>query len=1061
MRIIKLRLRNLNSLAGEWFFDFTHPEYISGGLFVITGPTGVGKTTILDAICLALYGATPRLDKISPSSNEIMSRGCGECLAEVTFETPAGRFRCLWSQHRSRQKADGKLQAARHEIVDDLNGRVIEAHLSKTQAEVEKITGMNFGQFTRSMMLAQGAFAAFLEAQADERADLLEQITGSGIYSDISMKVHQRQAQEKEKLKTLESRLAGLQPAGNDEAALVAQKTDLERKITLLNKQWAEQSRLLSRLESIAALKNDLTQLGEREKALTGEAGNFSALGLRLDQGLKAQKLTPIFERLSLMRNNLTRAENERNKLLNESAARLESANKAEKLVEQAEMSLARARSGEEAKAPLLARTRELDVEIREKERQVKTSEQQILGKRKELCLTLKLNLEDGDEAFGKRLAAIDERLNERRKKHAALAIQLKETLGGKEVSAWRNELASGESRLQDLEKLLVFQTELAQNTSELKENDERTAKAATEFNLSGQNLKQEQLSLAALEKDGRRLNDILTLSKQIQSLEEHRHKLQTGRPCPLCGSPSHPWVDPANIPALSGTEADLETNLKLCREKRDLINRLTARTSALEQFIKSAGEAGLKLKAREAELLEAIRQKGTGLALEPDTWRAVSLAKRLLAEQEKNRLVIQQLLKKVESLTADIDAEKDKILEAAEAAANGPGQLKEYELIKSAWLNLLADKEKLGRARREILGELSPEDEEKRLKAETLAAEKILNNARRESEKAAGELKSNQDLLKDLSGRLRELTQQIQEADNAFQRSLHSLDFGDEADWLATRLSEAELNELGKTARQLREKRLALETSRKDLEERLAREESQAHPGQSLEELRIRNIRTDEERLEIQQKLGALNQKLTDIQKEAERHRELSVEIERQKRDKSRWDNLHSLIGSADGKKFRNFVQGLTFEVLTGLANRQLINLTDRYTLIRDPDRPLELNVMDNYQAGEIRSTKNLSGGESFIVSLALALGLSQMASRRVRVDSLFLDEGFGTLDEDSLETVLDALSSLREEGKLIGLISHIPALTERIAVQIKVSPLGGARSSVSGPGVSRAALT
>jgi exonuclease SbcC len=112
---------------------------------------------------------------------------------------------------------------------------------------------------------------------------------------------------------------------------------------------------------------------------------------------------------------------------------------------------------------------------------------------------------------------------------------------------------------------------------------------------------------------------------------------------------------------------------------------------------------------------------------------------------------------------------------------------------------------------------------------------------------------------------------------------------------------------------------------------------------------------------------------------------------------------------------------------------------------------------VVDNYQAGEIRSTKNLSGGESFLVSLSLALGLSHMASRNVRVDSLFLDEGFGTLDEDALDVALGTLASLNQDGKLIGVISHVAALKERIGTQIQVTPQTGGRSTLSGPGCRR----
>ena len=172
------------------------------------------------------------------------------------------------------------------------------------------------------------------------------------------------------------------------------------------------------------------------------------------------------------------------------------------------------------------------------------------------------------------------------------------------------------------------------------------------------------------------------------------------------------------------------------------------------------------------------------------------------------------------------------------------------------------------------------------------------------------------------------------------------------------------------------------------------------------------------------------------------------------QQRECSRWDLLHEIIGSADGKKYRNFAQGLTLEIVIGYANRQLQKMTDRYLLIRDETQPLELNVIDNYQAGEIRSTKNLSGGESFIVSLSLALGLSHMAGENVRVDSLFLDEGFGMLDEEALDTALETLAGLQQEGKLIGMISHVPALKERIGTRIQVTPQTGGRSRISGPG-------
>src|SRR5690554_1306251 len=199
MKILQIRFKNLNSLVGEWQIDLTDPAYVADGIFAITGPTGAGKSTILDAICLALYGRTPRLSRVTRSGNEIMSRQTGECFAEVIFETTAGRFRCHWSQWRARKKPDGELQMPKQEIANADSGEISASKLREVAEQVETLTGMDFERFTRSMLLAQGGFAAFLQAAADKRAPILEQITGTEIYSDISMRVHERQRQEREK----------------------------------------------------------------------------------------------------------------------------------------------------------------------------------------------------------------------------------------------------------------------------------------------------------------------------------------------------------------------------------------------------------------------------------------------------------------------------------------------------------------------------------------------------------------------------------------------------------------------------------------------------------------------------------------------------------------------------------------------------------------------------------------------------------------------------------------------------------------------------------------------
>jgi exonuclease SbcC len=192
MKIQQVRFRNLNSLVGEWTLDLTDPAYGADGIFAIIGPTGAGKSTILDAICLALYGRTPRLPVISKSGNDIMSRQTGDCFAEVTFSGSSGAYRCHWSHQRARKRVQGQLQHPKHEISVLESGEILDSSLRGVAKLVEDKTGMDFDRFTRSMLLAQGGFSAFLQAHPDERAPILEQITGTQIYSDISKCVHQQ-----------------------------------------------------------------------------------------------------------------------------------------------------------------------------------------------------------------------------------------------------------------------------------------------------------------------------------------------------------------------------------------------------------------------------------------------------------------------------------------------------------------------------------------------------------------------------------------------------------------------------------------------------------------------------------------------------------------------------------------------------------------------------------------------------------------------------------------------------------------------------------------------------
>ncbi len=176
-----------------------------------------------------------------------------------------------------------------------------------------------------------------------------------------------------------------------------------------------------------------------------------------------------------------------------------------------------------------------------------------------------------------------------------------------------------------------------------------------------------------------------------------------------------------------------------------------------------------------------------------------------------------------------------------------------------------------------------------------------------------------------------------------------------------------------------------------------------------------------------------------------------LQAELERQRARWSTWESLRGLIGSADGAKFRNFAQGLTLDLLVAHANVHLEDLARRYELQRVPGGEMELQVIDREMGDEVRGIHSLSGGEGFLVSLALALGLASLASDRVQVDSLFIDEGFGALDADSLDMAIASLDALYGLGRQVGVISHVGTLVERIGVRVQIDKQGGGRSRLS----------
>ncbi|MDR0621790.1 MAG: AAA family ATPase, partial [Deltaproteobacteria bacterium] len=373
MRIEKIRFKNLNSLYGEWEIDLTDQSYVTEGLFAITGPTGAGKTTILDAICLALYARTPRLEAVNKSDNEIITRRTPDCKAEVIFRTQAGRYLAQWTQKRGYGKIDGKLQNASHTLAElgegETQGRIIANAISRTPAVVGEITGLDYRQFTRSTLLAQGAFSAFLQATSSERAPILEQITGTGVYSQISIRAHKRWSAEKKNIEEMEKVLGVLKLlTPEEEEALKREAAALEARLTSLEAQIAEKGQHLAWRESLGTLEAEIASIGELRVALEREMAAFEPSREKLELALKVMVLAGDHSALTLKRQERTRAFNELARVRTEIPALAEAKDKAQAQFDGRVEFVNSAKAKLEEFGPVAAKVRKLDVLAQETE---------------------------------------------------------------------------------------------------------------------------------------------------------------------------------------------------------------------------------------------------------------------------------------------------------------------------------------------------------------------------------------------------------------------------------------------------------------------------------------------------------------------------------------------------------------------------------------------------------------------------------------------------------------------------------------------------------------------
>lgn len=1142
MRIDSIRIRNLASLRGEQpVLDLSRGALSEAGLVAITGPTGAGKSTLLDAVCLPLFDQTPRLRGKGRDARELLSRGTGSGSAEIEITLDDGsRRRLEWSVHRSRGRADGKLQTSRMRMTDLATGEVLADAKKAVLARVEQEIGLTFDQFTSVILIAQGEFAKFLQAGDKERSELLEKLTGTELYSRLGQGAFERHRELKRRLEDLERQHRSreeLDPADRRQLeqetdALVAAIAGQERVLREAAERvrWLEEDRRLAEAKGQTA--HDLAARERENEAATHErrrlhrAEAAAALELVLAPLRRARAFeAEVAEQAEVARLALPEAEG---RARSDAEALAVSDSSLRQLLQRLQADLQRL-------APYGRATAELRLPVRGALEAVASSENELREQRLELE-TLARDLEArGDRA---REAGDRHREAEERRQSAAECLETLEAESAEQLED-RTSTQLADERHHTREALDIHQKLKAIDRQALASAAGETRKrlqGAREAQGRGEkNVEAARAELAAHDR-------LLQLAVRGAHLAEHRDLLRAGEPCPLCGSPEHPDGD---LPVSESQGALRQAEEKL----EELRGQLEAQQQTLDQSRREVQEAELA-QTRAADAANHAQELEKRLV---DQWRdllgqvkdlpedpqwihpqqlADSLASldtrwhRLEALEPEIRAARKQLdraeetaqeLSRAAALRAQsLQGLEDRAAEL-ESSASRAEQKREASLAElrltirhlaescglpapsddlAAWFEGLEGErdrwhrmaEGLRRAEqlRDLVGAriqallegLPKSSGRPNGAANDQTLEGISEGLRSALDAAEESTRQVAPLRQELASLERQLERAVQareQQEEALGSALETSSFVDEGELLAARLEPDALADLRNRLRSL-----DLEQERARREHRLASEARRAHresggtfstpagdqtpeadpasagdrdPEDSETALSSWRSRQRELRSRLDQEreqLGGLRQRLASDEAARRGRREKSRELAELEETCQRAARLNELIGQKDGGKFRRFAQRLNLDQLLSLANRRLRRLSPRYGLDQVADS-LDLEVIDHELAGERRPVSTLSGGETFLVSLALALALADLHRGDLRLGTLFLDEGFATLDDQSLDTALSVLEQLQsEQGTQILLISHAGALRERIAHRIDVLKAGGGRSSL-----------
>jgi len=978
------------------------------------------------------------------------------------------------------------------ELIDIEKNEIITSKLKQVPEKVEQITGLDFHRFCRSILLAQGNFAAFLTANDDERAVLLEKITGTRIYSVISEKTYDKKKEEENKLLDIRKILAGYNLFSDDKLLEIKQNIlAAEKELAQAENQKQGIIRQKTYLETVEGCKQKSVLYETGLQTLVIEEKNAAPDLERLQTGYKAAPLAGEYEQLKALKKTCVTLENRINSICRtvpELEQELEDAKKKhasdhethKDLCGNAEKKLALI-VGIEKYLPLI-RERSETVQQLAADRDIKQKELTKILSEKE---KLKKRLEQKQKAFQeteKELEKSDTEIN-------ALQKNLKHLLNDQTEEDFQTRFTVLERKKRLLEKQKEKSEDIFERTEKINSITSSIKKVTKQLESSGKQDALLEPRETALLKKRRDLKKALELEIKIKNLDDMRKELIPDTPCPLCGSAAHPFSD--SLPKTGTASAMIETNEK---DLADLaMDRQKLQTLIIE-LSSTVTHSNLRINEEKA-CIEKSHDKCRKISREtgiPGIPTRIKTLETAVKEIEDKLLQTRTSIKELSILKKTIATARDRIQELKEKKAGAEldcGKAETHaETLKKQSRYLEKELHALDELfTRQENSLVSLVEECRSNSANTLQASDL------KADLDSGSIRKHPESLEKDLGRLRQdLNRQVKTGENnllelaksissnqaliaakkneleraqkdlktaiekktknsaSFTEAMIQAGFKDQEEYLRAKLTPAIQKRLELIKKKLSKKRIEHETLKKSNDDKLNRLLSDPTTLETMDSLIKIETGLETGINELSKTVHKLEFELEENRKRRMEHLETVEEEKKQQDELRRWDGLNQLIGQKDGGKFRKFAQGLTLERLMVKANTYLAMLNQRYFLKKNQNRDLGITVIDTFFGDRIRPTENLSGGESFLVSLSLALGLSDLTSRQTTIESLFLDEGFGTLDTETLEIALSALDALNASGKTIGIISHVDALKERIAAKIEVKPTSGGTSRI-----------